>query len=71
MVREKTGASEVPLELPPGSSVAVVRDALSRRFGIPDILGKCAWAVNQEYASIETPLQDGDEIAVIPAVSGG
>lgn len=28
-------------------------------------------AVNDEVASVETPLQDGDEILLIRAVSGG
>jgi molybdopterin converting factor subunit 1 len=30
-----------------------------------------AVAVNQEYAGMETVLQDGDEVALLPPVSGG
>lgn len=28
-------------------------------------------AVNREYASLERPLRDGDEVALIPPVAGG
>jgi len=28
-------------------------------------------AVNREYAGLETPLHEGDEVALIPPVSGG
>ena len=28
-------------------------------------------AVNEEYAKFDTPLQDGDEVAFLPPVSGG
>lgn len=28
-------------------------------------------AVNQRFASLETPLVDGDEVALMPPVSGG
>lgn len=34
-------------------------------------LSSLAVAVNKEYAEDETPLQPGDEIALIPPVSGG
>ncbi len=30
-----------------------------------------AVAVNREYAGLETVLQDGDEVALLPPVSGG
>ena len=30
-----------------------------------------AVAVNREFASPDTPLQDGDEVAFIPPVAGG
>jgi molybdopterin converting factor small subunit len=36
-----------------------------------DHLARVAWAVNRAYASIETELHEGDELAVIPPVSGG
>jgi MoaE-MoaD fusion protein len=67
MLRERAGAGSVTLELPDG---ARVRDAL-------DSLGELAhdlplvMAVNREYASEEQVLDPGDELALIPPVSGG
>jgi molybdopterin converting factor small subunit len=48
------------------------RGALGQRLpGIRDDLSRVAWAVNRAYAPVETELHDGDELAVIPPVSGG
>ena len=54
---------------------AIVRDradALGERVpALRDYLGRVAWAVNRAYVPVETQLHDGDELAVIPPVSGG
>jgi MoaE-MoaD fusion protein len=67
MLRERAGVPEVTLDLPEGARVA---DALAElralAAGIPLVM-----AVNREYASEETPLDPGDELALIPPVSGG
>ncbi|MGH2866665.1 MAG: molybdenum cofactor biosynthesis protein MoaE, partial [Solirubrobacteraceae bacterium] len=66
-LRERAGADQVQLELPDG---ARVRDALSEMAaltaGLPVVM-----AVNREYADAEQPLGAGDELALIPPVSGG
>jgi molybdopterin synthase catalytic subunit len=66
-LRERAGASELELELPEG---AVVADALRRisdlTAGVPVVM-----AVNQEYADDRVELHGGDEVALIPPVSGG
>ena len=67
MLRERAGAREVSLELPDGASVA---DALSELRGLADGL-PLVMAVNREYASEEHVLEPGDELALIPPVSGG
>jgi MoaE-MoaD fusion protein len=67
VLRERAGADELKLELPDGASVA---DALSELHGITDGL-RVVMAVNQEYADPELALQPGDELALIPPVSGG
>ncbi len=66
-LRERAGANEVELELPSGASVA---DAIAR---LGDIVGgtRVVMAVNQEYADPALTLSAGDELALIPPVSGG
>lgn len=67
MLRERAGAPEVTLELPEG---ARVRDALGElswlASGVPLVM-----AVNREYAAEDRVLDPGDELALIPPVSGG
>jgi molybdopterin synthase catalytic subunit len=67
MLRERAGASEVTVELPEG---ARVRDALAALDGLADGL-PLVMAVNREYAPEDAPLGAGDELALIPPVSGG
>jgi MoaE-MoaD fusion protein len=67
MLRERAGASEVALDLPDGASV---RDALESLGGLADGL-PLVMAVNREYAPEDQVLSAGDELALIPPVSGG
>jgi MoaE-MoaD fusion protein len=66
-LRERAGRDEVSLELPDGARVS---DALARMGdlidGVPVVM-----AVNQEYADDAHSLSAGDELALIPPVSGG
>ena len=67
VLRERAGTDEIELDLPDGARVC---DALERlgalAVGVPVVM-----AVNQEYASPQARLQVGDEVALIPPVSGG
>jgi molybdopterin synthase catalytic subunit len=67
ILRERAGKNEVELELPDG---ARVRDALAALDGLADGL-PLVMAVNREYAPEDAPLGPGDELALIPPVSGG
>lgn len=67
MLRERAGRGEIELELPDGSRV---RDALARLEELADGL-PLVMAVNREYAQEEALLHAGDELALIPPVSGG
>jgi molybdopterin converting factor subunit 1 len=67
MLRERAGASEVTVELPEG---ARVRDAIEALDGLADGM-PLVMAVNREYAPEDAPLDAGDELALIPPVSGG
>jgi molybdopterin synthase catalytic subunit len=67
MLRERAGASEVTVELPEG---ARVRDAIDALDGLADGV-PLVMAVNREYAPEDAPLDAGDELALIPPISGG
>ncbi len=66
-LRERAGAAERRLELPADASVVDVWRALELGDCPPGLL----YAVNEEYAEPHRPLADGDEVALIPPVSGG
>src|SRR5437588_1839400 len=66
-LRERAGADEVEIELPEG---ALVSDALERLSAVTDGV-RVVVAVNHEYANPNASLASGDELALIPPVSGG
>jgi len=66
-LRERAGAEQIELELPDG---ALVDDALEQLHGLTDGL-PVVMAVNREYAGGRAQLHAGDELALIPPVSGG
>ncbi len=70
--RDLIGADRIPLELPAGSTVADLRQELFHRWPtLRNLLERSAIAINQEYATDHHVLSSGDEIALIPPVSGG
>lgn len=70
--REKLGTDRVALDLPTGASVSDLLDLLVRRSSDFERAGGATRvAVNREYASPDTILHDGDEVALIPPVAGG
>jgi molybdopterin synthase catalytic subunit len=66
-LRERAGVRARELELPDGATVADVWSALD----LGDEPAGLLYAVNREYADPSLELRDGDEVAVIPPVSGG
>ncbi len=70
--QEACGVSEMQLDLPANTTVAEVRDRL-----IADHPELRQWrdltrfGVNLQFVEPETQLQDGDEVVLIPPVSGG
>jgi molybdopterin converting factor subunit 1 len=72
IVRERIGCAEETLELPAGTTVADVTNALSKRHGnLATGVASLRVAVNLEYVDSTRVLADDDEVAVIPPVSGG
>jgi MoaE-MoaD fusion protein len=66
-LRERAGTSELSIELPEG---ARVKDAIEELGALAADL-PVVMAVNREYADGEAELAPGDELALIPPVSGG
>jgi len=66
-LRERAGWSEREVEIPEGSAVGDVWPRLDLGDEPPGL----AYARNREYAAREDALSAGDEVAVIPPVSGG
>jgi MoaE-MoaD fusion protein len=66
-LRERAGTGERRLELDDGATVADVWRALE----LGEEPGGLLYAVNKEYAERDRALADGDEVALIPPVSGG
>lgn len=70
--REQAGTREVAVELAPGSTVEDAWQALLDRHPIlAPGRASVRFARNGDYADPATGLADGDELAVIPPVSGG
>ena len=66
-LRERAGTGEREIELPDGAAVEDVWPAL----GLDEEPGGLLYAVNREYAERGRALAEGDEVALIPPVSGG
>jgi len=71
--REAVGTDEVELDLPSGATAHEALAELARASSAPEALAadRLAVAINREYARDDRPLSEGDELAVIPPVSGG
>jgi MoaE-MoaD fusion protein len=73
VLRERAGSDEVELELSDEATVAEAIAAVGELPGLGEVIGRVPvrMAVNRDYASEETRLASGDELALIPPVSGG
>jgi molybdopterin converting factor subunit 1 len=72
VLRERAGQAELVLDLPPEATVADAAKVLVERLPALQLLAaRTAYAVNQSYVTASTVLSEGDELALIPPVSGG
>jgi molybdopterin converting factor subunit 1 len=70
VLRERLGGEQEFLEMTDGATVTGVLNVYKER--VPGFAwDSIAVAVNQEYARAEVVLRDGDEVALLPPVSGG
>jgi len=70
--REAVGAGQLEIEVAPPATVAVAFAALvARHPKLAPMERSLLFAINEEYAGREQALNDGDQLAVLPPVSGG
>ena len=69
--RELVGQPNIDLALPAGATAADAWSQLSTQYDLGPLPRSFRCAVNSEYAGWDDPLKEGDELAVIPPVSGG
>ena len=70
-LRETFGQTEMTLELPEDATAAAALERLLAAAPRPFDAANLTLAINRRQATQATPLQDGDELALLPPVSGG
>ncbi len=76
VLRERTGRDSQRVTLAEAASAGLTAGQLLERLGvehpsIAGLAGKIQIAVNRRIVTLAEPLADGDEVALIPPVSGG
>ena len=71
IAKEIVGSSSLDLDTPDHQSVAGLMEQLRTQYPALNELTSFAVAVNSDYAAAEYQLQERDEVALIPPVSGG
>lgn len=71
-LRDLAGAGELVRELPGPATVQAVWNSLVAEMpALVEYERTMSVAVNAEYARMAAPVNDGDEVAFLPPVSGG
>jgi molybdopterin converting factor subunit 1 len=71
-LRDLAGSDELTRDVDPGATIGVLWKQLTREF--PEFghyERSISTALNADYARMDTPVGDGDEVAFLPPVSGG
>ncbi len=70
--REATGVVDEVLDVPDATSVAELMEELMRRHpGLVDLRRDTVISVNKGIGTGDIGLQDGDDVALFPPISGG
>ena len=71
-LRGLVGGGDIELTLPPGATIAVLRDRLTEEYPVLEaFMGTLVCAVSEEVQPPDHPLADGDRIDLIPPIAGG
>lgn len=72
ILRDRAGTGELPLDLPAETTVDSACSQIVKKLpALRDLLSKIAFAINREYVKPDAILREGDELALLPPVSGG
>jgi molybdopterin converting factor subunit 1 len=72
LMREKAGTDLIRLQMPQAASAAQALEVLQHQYPVlQPYLARARLAVRQNFVEAATILQEGDELAIIPPVSGG
>ncbi len=71
IAKDITGQRFSEIELPDNCTVAQLRQQLAEKYPVLNNLAALRFAINSEYAQESDSLKEGDEVALIPPVSGG
>ena len=71
-LREKAGTSNLALSVPEGTNVEQLLSLVqSEKLELDGAIKGVLVAINHEYASANTVINESDDLALIPPVSGG
>jgi molybdopterin converting factor small subunit len=72
LMREKAGTDTIPLEVPAGAAVTQALAALVCQYPmLGPYIANTRLSLHMDFVDPETTLADGDELVLIPPVSGG
>ena len=71
IVKDIFSNSMVNVDLTDGATIDTLKNLLEEKYPRLNQLGSYMIAVNNEYASVNEVIHEGDEVAIIPPVSGG
>jgi MoaE-MoaD fusion protein len=72
ILRDVTGLREDSIDVPEGGQASAVFDQYAARFPrLRELSASIVLAVNQKFCAPSARLSDGDELAMLPPVSGG
>ena len=73
LVKERAGRSELQMEGPVGTVGDLLQQLSAGHPALTELIdhGRLLISVNREFAGQDTPITDGDEVALMPPFSGG
>ncbi|UCF08429.1 MAG: molybdopterin converting factor subunit 1 [Thermoplasmata archaeon] len=70
--REAVGIAEADVDITESSDVSSLLEVVKKDYpAIGALIEPLIVSVNKEYASFDTVLKEGDEVALLPPVAGG